>query len=148
MLDGKRTDSDCNARTYKDDVNGPRFTLHRDLLIDRAMSIGQPLESFSDVVELLKREEVFGELVPQLANLVKIMHMLPTSTCTAERSFSGLRRLKSDLRSEIKQQRLDSVAINNVHQKKLKSCRLLHLLMILYVEPLFEKHFLPNQAVT
>ena len=44
----KRKDSDCNARTYKDDVNGLRLTLHRGLLIDRAMSTGQRLKSFID----------------------------------------------------------------------------------------------------
>ena len=91
FLFGKRKDSVYIARTYKDDINAPRLTLHRDLLINRAMSAGQPLKSFNDVVELLKREQVFRELVPELTNLVKIMLSLPASTCTAERRFSGLR---------------------------------------------------------
>ena len=56
------------------------------------MSTGQPLESFDDVVELLKRKEVLCELVPVMTNLVKIMLTLPASTCTAGRSFSGFRR--------------------------------------------------------
>ena len=47
------------------------------------MSTGQPLESFNDVVELLKRKEVLRELVPVFTNLVKIMLTLPTSTRTA-----------------------------------------------------------------
>ena len=54
------------------------------------MSTGQTLESFNNVVELLKREEVFHELVLELTNLVKIVLMLPASTCTAGRSFSSL----------------------------------------------------------
>ena len=62
------------------------------------MSTGQPLERFNDVVELLKREEVFREPVPDLTNLVKITLTLPAFTYTADRSFSGLRRLKSYLR--------------------------------------------------
>ena len=85
------------------------------------MSTGQPLESFNNVVELLKREEVFRELVPGLTNLVKIMLKLPASTCTAERSFSGLRSLKSYLRSGMKQQRFNSLAIMNVHMKETKA---------------------------
>ena len=84
------------------------------------MSTGQPLESFNDVVELLK-SKVLRELVPVLTNLVKIMLTLPASTCTAERSFSGLRRLKSYLRSGMKQQRFKSVAIMNVHRKETKA---------------------------
>ena len=70
------------------------MTLHRDLLIDRAMSTGQPFESYNDVVERLKDEEVFRELL-QATNLVKIMLTLPVSTRKAERLFSGLRRLKT-----------------------------------------------------
>ena len=54
------------------------------------MSTGQTLESFNNVVELLKREEVFHELVLELTNLVKIVLMLPASTCTAGTSFSSL----------------------------------------------------------
>ena len=46
FLNGKRKNSDYIARTCKDDVYGPRLTLHRDLLIDRTMSAGQPFESF------------------------------------------------------------------------------------------------------
>ena len=80
FLIGKRKESDYIARTYKDDINGPRLILHRDLLNDRAMSTGQPLKSFNDVVELLKHEEVFRELVSGLTNLVKIMFTLPAST--------------------------------------------------------------------
>ena len=85
------------------------------------MSTGQLLESFNDVVEFLKRKEVLRELVPVLTNLVKIMLTIPASTCTAERSFSGLRRLKSYLRSGMKQQRFNSVAIMKVHMKEIKA---------------------------
>ena len=66
-------DSDHVTRTYKGGVNWPRLTLHRDLHIDRAMSTRQPLESFNGVVKLLKRKEVFGKLVSELTNFVKIM---------------------------------------------------------------------------
>ena len=58
------------------------------------------MESSNDVVELLKREKIFRELLPELTNLVKIMLTLPASTCTAARSFSDLRRLKTYLQSE------------------------------------------------
>ena len=80
FLIGKSKDSDYIARTYEDDVNRPRLTLHRDL-IDRAMSTGQPIGSLNDAVELLKREKVFRGFVPELTNLVKIMLALPASTC-------------------------------------------------------------------
>ena len=46
FLNGKGKDSDYIARTYKDNANWPRLTLHGDLLIDPAMSTKQLLESF------------------------------------------------------------------------------------------------------
>ena len=64
---------------------------NRDLPIDRAIPTGQPLENFYDIVELLKHEEFFRELIPELTNLEKIMLALPASSCTAERSISDLR---------------------------------------------------------
>ena len=80
FLTGKRKDFDYIARTYKDDVNWPRLTLQRDLLIDQAMSTEQSLENFNDVVKLLKREEVFRELIPEFTNH-QIMLTLPASAC-------------------------------------------------------------------
>ena len=110
------------------------------------MSTGQPLESFNDVVELLKHKEFLRELVPVLTNLVKIMLTLPASTCPAKRSFSGLRRLKSYLRSGMKQQRFNSVAIMNVHMKEIKA------LSIAALDDFFcricsKKHYLLNLVV-
>ena len=40
------------------------------------------MKSFNEIVELLKREEVFRELVPELTNFAKIMLTLPASTCS------------------------------------------------------------------
>ena len=49
------------------------------------------------------------------------MLTLPASTYTAKRSFSRLRRLKTYLRSGMKQQRLNFVAIINAHKKETKA---------------------------
>ena len=112
------------------------------------MSTGQPLESFNDVVELLKRKEVLCELVPVLTNLVKIMLTLPASTCAAERSFSGLRRLRSYLRSGMKQQRFNSEAIMNVHMKETKALSITRLIDDFVCRICSKKHFLLNLVVT
>ena len=112
------------------------------------MSAGQSLETFNDVVELLKREEVFRELVPELTNLVKIMLTLPTSTCTAERSFSDLRPLKTYLRSGRKQQRLNSVAIMSVYKKETEVLSIATLIDNFVCRiSVRKKHFLLDPAV-
>ena len=92
----------------------------------------QPLDSFNDAIELLKRKEVLRGLVPVLTNLVKIMlkgTAERSCTCTAERSFSGVRLLKSCLRSGMKQQRLKSVAVMNVHMKETKALSIAALIL-------------------
>ena len=112
------------------------------------MSTEQPLKSFNDVVELLKCEEVLRELVSVLINLVKIMLTLPASRCTAERLFSGLRRLKSYLRSGMKQQRFNSAAIMNVHMKEIKAFSIATLIDDFFCRICSKIHSLLNLAVT
>ena len=76
------------------------------------------------------------------------MLTLPASTCTAERSFSGLRRLKMYFRSEMKQQQLNSVAIINVHMKETKALSIATLINDFVCRICSKKHFLSNLAVT
>nr|CAH7756469.1 unnamed protein product [Callosobruchus chinensis] len=46
-------------------------------------------------------------MIPEIIKLLKIIMTIPVSTCTAERSFSALRRIKTYLRSTMTQQRLN-----------------------------------------
>ena len=56
-------------------------------------------------------------LFSQVETLLRILLVIPTTSCEAERSFSGLRRLKTWLRSTMSQQRTNAVAVCHVHQK-------------------------------
>lgn len=49
--------------------------------------------------------------------LLQIFLALPVTTATAERSFSTLRRLKDWLRTTMKEDRLVSLALMNVHRE-------------------------------
>ena len=55
---------------------------------------------------------LFGEVL----KLFKLLLVCPASVASAERSFSGLRRLKTWLRSSISQERLTHLAILHAHQ--------------------------------
>jgi len=55
-------------------------------------------------------------LFPVISELLKILATLPCTTCTAERSFSTLRRLKTYLRNCMKADRLTGLALLNIHQ--------------------------------
>lgn len=55
---------------------------------------------------------LFGEVL----KLIKLLLVCPASAASAERSFSGLRRLKTWLRASISQERLTHLAILHAHQ--------------------------------
>ena len=80
--------------------------------IDQAVTA---LQSSSQEVKLLFCE---------VEKLLRLLLVLPVSSCEAERSFSALRRLKTYLRSTMSQTRLNSVAILHVHQSELMSVSL------------------------
>lgn len=58
-------------------------------------------------------------LFTDVEKLLRCLLVIPASSCEAERSFSGLRRLKTYLRSTMSQSRLNSVAVCHVHQQRL-----------------------------
>lgn len=62
--------------------------------------------------------EVRG-LSEQVEILVWLLLTVPASSAEAERSFSGLQRLKTWLRSTMTQSRLNSVAVCHIHKDKL-----------------------------
>lgn len=54
---------------------------------------------------------------PTISTLLKILVTLPVSTSTSERSFSTLRRIKTYLRNTIGQERLNGIAMLNIHRE-------------------------------
>ena len=66
------------------------------MLQDLCEARGRRLSSLQDVVDVLNEGE--GEkrvLLEECTALVKLLLTAPATSCTAERSFSMLRRLKS-----------------------------------------------------
>lgn len=57
------------------------------------------------------------KIFPSISTLLKILVTLPVSTSTSERSFSSLRRLKTYLRNTTGQQRLNGLAMLNIHRE-------------------------------
>lgn len=65
------------------------------------------------VVDVLKETNSF---FPETEKALKILIALPCTTCTVERSFSSLRRLKTWLRSTMAEDRLNGLAMMSVHR--------------------------------
>ncbi|XP_021354433.1 acetylcholine receptor subunit alpha-like [Mizuhopecten yessoensis] len=56
------------------------------------------------------------ELYPCVWTMLAILVTMPVSTCSAERSFSSLRRVKTHLRRTMGQERLSSLSILHIHR--------------------------------
>ena len=59
-----------------------------------------------------------ADVYPNLRKLLMIFATLPVTTASSERSFSTMRRLKTDLRSAMGEQRLTSLALLSVHRDR------------------------------
>ena len=59
-----------------------------------------------------------AELYPGIYVAMKTLLTNPVSTCIAERSFSGMKRLKTPLGSTMSDERLSSLAVLHVHKHK------------------------------
>ena len=77
-------------------------------------------KSFTEVYQL------FREILPEVRalfagveQLLRLMLLCPLSYCSAERSFSALRRLKIWLRSTMTERRLNAVTVCHVNQEML-----------------------------
>jgi hypothetical protein len=78
------------------------------------------VSSLCDVVNNLKSmTPECRHLFSSVENWVRLLLVIPASSSTAERSFSGLRRVKTWLRSTMTQQRLNHMAVLHAHQEVL-----------------------------
>ena len=60
---------------------------------------------------------IYIAMFSEVAKLLELFLLLPVTSATAERSFSGLRRLKTFLRTRMSQELLNSLALLHVHKR-------------------------------
>ncbi|XP_040077567.1 zinc finger MYM-type protein 1-like [Ixodes scapularis] len=113
------TDSTYLCEFCKGDLNAVRLQLHRDMLLDIAKQRATSLVTFQDVVDLLsgKAGESLRVLLPEVVKLLQIAMTIPVTSCSSERSFSCLRRVKTYLRSTMGQARLNHTALLHCHKE-------------------------------
>ena len=75
----------------------------------------------SDVVQSLYQHDMHTTL-PAFNAIACILATIPATSCSAERSFSGLRRLKTYLRSTMGQTRLNDLAILHIERQYVNTC--------------------------
>ena len=67
---------------------------------------------------MLSYLESLKEAFSELHRIVLIACTLPVSTAECERNFSSMKLIKNELRSVMKQERLDSLMMLGIHQEQ------------------------------
>ena len=74
------------------------------------------MNTASDVVSEMA-DSGLDTLLPVLYEVATILASIPATSCSAEQSFSALRRMKTYLRTTMAQERLNSIAIINIERE-------------------------------
>ena len=69
----------------------------------------------SEMLETMRENDLFDRF-PEFSSVAHILEVIPATSCSAERSFSALRRLKTYLRSTMGQQRVSNIALINIER--------------------------------
>ena len=116
-VQGKDCEEDINFVTefYGNDFDSYNLRVQLNL-----MSTVLPNSDGSNMHMLLQKVKRFTtsqkSLINEVMKLVQLILVLPSTNTMSERSFSALRRLKNYLRSSMSQQRLNHVALLNIHK--------------------------------
>ena len=97
------------------DWNSEEIVRERQLLFARLRRLDRSI-SVVEISEEMRQNRASADMAPNFISALKTYIVLPSSAFEAERSFSALRRLKTYLRSTQTQQRLNDLAILNVHR--------------------------------
>ena len=111
-----KTDANQIVKFYGDDFEEKKLILHRDMFLDICDSKNLKVSNFQDVVTILNSENNLRDLLSEFVKFIRILLTIPVTSCTSERSFSALRRLKTFLRSTMTQKRLNDVAFLHIYK--------------------------------
>lgn len=110
-----------NEPGQPNDLDETTLLLHRNFLLSVARKRKVTFKSLEDVVNFLKGEIATHSLFYELNKFIRILLTIPSNACSAERSFSALRRLKSYLQSSMSQMKLNNIAILHIYQEEAES---------------------------
>lgn len=110
-----------NQQGKENDFDKELLRIHRKTFLDMASAHKISLESLQDVVTYFKENKAIRQLLPEFNKFLRILRTIPATSCTAERSFSFLRILKTYLRSTLGQKLLNNLALLYIYYEKAES---------------------------
>lgn len=119
------------------DFDEEQLKLHTKMFHDILKERNVKVACLMDVVVFLAKNSSVASLLPHFTKLIRLVLTVPHTTCTAERSFSTLRRLKTYLRSTMTQSRLNALSILHIHSDVGK---------VLNLDPIIDEFVLKNRV--
>ena len=112
------------SETYAEDLDEKRLDLQLKMLPDlvKCSNAEVPIKQVTKLETLCKvmLENVNNrKLFSEVDKLLRLYLTIPATSATAERTFSVLRRLKSYLRANMGQERLNNVMLLNIYQSEI-----------------------------
>jgi len=87
------------------------------IMLPNILNSDNPSATIKDIVEIFKMlPETSRQLMNQVERLIILLYTIPAASATPERSFSGLRRLKTYTRSTMSQKRLTHLLLLHLNQ--------------------------------
>ena len=126
LVTGDSKATEAAADVFGLDAN--RLILHTEILHDTCSRRGTRLTSLHDITTLLSKDSVLRDLLPEVTQLARLMLTVPATSCSSERSFSLLRRLKSYLRTNMSQVKLNYAAVCATYAEELNELDLTDLI--------------------
>ena len=99
---------------YKDDIPLASYLPAELDLWERCWIKSKVEELPQEVMSTLKLTD--ADMFPNITTALKILVVLPVTTCSCERTISALGRIKTDIRSTMTQARLNGLAMMHIHQ--------------------------------
>ncbi|XP_060859956.1 uncharacterized protein LOC132937141 isoform X2 [Metopolophium dirhodum] len=109
-----REQAKCLQDIYVDDLGSsfPNECVHFKSHI-KNLKVDERPKNIQQMLIFIKNND-FSEMYPYIVIALRMLLCTPCSNCSTERSFSALKRVKSYLRSNIKEERLNALAILNI----------------------------------
>ena len=76
------------------------------------------ITNMKSIADILNKVPLAKDIYSEIDKLLRLYLTVPVTTCTAERSFSALRRVKTYLRSSMTEERLNNVLLLHVHKEE------------------------------
>jgi hypothetical protein len=101
---------------YVDDLNAVNLKMHLDILSNSIPAENQFSNIFDIKQYIQELSQTEKDLIREVILVMKLILVMPATNSSSERSFSCMRRVKTYLRSTMKQERLNSLMVLHVHK--------------------------------